>query len=301
MGQAKMNFKKTKMTIIFAVSLVFVFAVQNFAHAASAGLHYTLLESFPGFFSAGQDMTDLPTMIVAIYKFGIWTVGIAGLFMLVIGGFKYMTSAGNTAEVSTAKGIIWDSLLGITAALAAYLILYVINPDLTKLNIGFTAVQIRTEPEDAQVNGTVSAPAELVNRDGQQVDVAFANALDKLKTNGINAVVASGLRSVEKQQELIIQNCGGFPPTKPCFPSTCLLKNGPASCPHTTGKAADIWARLPDGTQAITQTQCLANIPNCFNNPYQKALIDAMHKEGFCVLSTEPWHFEKPKMSSTCS
>ncbi|KKQ00229.1 MAG: hypothetical protein US09_C0017G0016 [Candidatus Moranbacteria bacterium GW2011_GWD1_36_198] len=40
-------------------------------------LSYTLLESFPGFFQGGKEMTDLPTMILAIYKFGIWTVGIA--------------------------------------------------------------------------------------------------------------------------------------------------------------------------------------------------------------------------------
>jgi len=107
---------------------------------------YTLLESFPGFFQAKSELTDLPTMILAIYKFGIWTIGIAGLFMLVVGGFMYMASAGNTSTASNARGIIWDALLGIVAALGAYLILYVINPDLTKLNISFTTVDV-TETE----------------------------------------------------------------------------------------------------------------------------------------------------------
>lgn len=104
--------------------------------------NYTLLESFPGFFTAGDQMTDLPALILAIYKFGIWTVGIAGLFMLVVGGFMYMASAGNTSTASNARNIIWDSLLGIAAALGAYLILYVINPDLTRISINFTPVNV---------------------------------------------------------------------------------------------------------------------------------------------------------------
>ena len=111
--------------------------------------NYTLLESFPGFFKAGSTLTDLPTMILAIYKFGIWTVGIAGLFMLVVGGFMYMASAGNTSTAGNARGIIWDALLGIVAALGAYLILYVINPELTKINLSFTPVAIKFDNIDA--------------------------------------------------------------------------------------------------------------------------------------------------------
>jgi len=253
---------------------------------------YILLESFPGFFTANTEMTDFPKLVLAIYKFGIWTVGIAGLFMLVVGGFMYMASAGNTSTASNAQGIIWDALLGIVAALGAYLIFYVINPDLTKINLSFTKVGVN-EPEEAQVNGSMYS--SLVARNGQQI------ALDKLKQNGINTIVASGLRTLEKQQQLIRENCGGFPATRNCSPPTCLLKNGPASCPHTTGRAADIWALNSSGGQAIMQDQCMTNIQACFNNPYQKALIAAMHAEGFCVLASEPWHFEKPKMSSACN
>lgn len=108
----------------------------------SKKFNYTLLESFPGFFAAGSTLTDLPKLILSIYKFGIWTVGIAGLFMLVVGGFMYMASAGNTSTAGNARSIIWDSLIGIVAALGAYLILYVINPDLTRINLNFTPVEV---------------------------------------------------------------------------------------------------------------------------------------------------------------
>lgn len=161
-----MNFKKTKILTILAISLALVFVAQHFAQAASAGLQYTLLESFPGFFTAGTTAPDFPSMILAIYKFGIWTVGIAGLFMLVIGGFMYMVSAGNTSAAGSAKGIIWDSLLGITAALAAYLIMYVINPDLTKINIAFSLATV-ADVEASPSEGSVSASGRLTDSDAR--------------------------------------------------------------------------------------------------------------------------------------
>ena len=127
--------------IILCLGLFFATLLPSITQAATE-LNYSLLESFPGFFNKGSTLTDLPTLILAIYKFGIWTVGIAGFFMLVVGGVMYMTSAGNTSAAGSAKKIIWDALLGIVAALGAYLIFYVINPDLTKINIAFTKAEV---------------------------------------------------------------------------------------------------------------------------------------------------------------
>jgi len=103
---------------------------------------YTLLEGLPGFFNAGGVMTDFPALVLAIYKFGIWTIGISGMFMITIGGIMYAGSAGNTSTAGKAKEIIIDALIGIAAAMIAYLFLYVINPDLTQMNINFTAVNV---------------------------------------------------------------------------------------------------------------------------------------------------------------
>ena len=127
----------------------------------NAQMQYQLLEQFPGFFNAGSVPT-LPEMVLAIYKFGIWTVGIAGLFMLTVGGFWYMTSAGNNATAETAKKIIADSLLGIVAALGAYVIMYEINPDLVKINLTFTKTAVEPPETSAESEGTLkpaTAPA----------------------------------------------------------------------------------------------------------------------------------------------
>jgi hypothetical protein len=165
--------KITKTVLIIVAATIFLGVQQLYAAeipapaatvpvtAASAkNFNYTLLESFPGFFTEGAVMTDLPKMILAIYKFGIWTIGIAGLLMITVGGIMYAGSAGNTATATKAKGIITDALIGIAAAMSAYLFLYVINPDLTNLNIKFTAVNVDiiTEAADtsAESAGTLS-------------------------------------------------------------------------------------------------------------------------------------------------
>jgi hypothetical protein len=120
---------------------------------------YKLLESFPGFYNKNSVMSDLPGLVLSLYKFGIWTVGIAGLFMMVVGGIMYMGSAGNNSTATSAKGIITDSLIGIVAALAAYLVLYVINPDLTTINLKFTAVSI--EEPSLTASEYVAIPGQL--------------------------------------------------------------------------------------------------------------------------------------------
>lgn len=99
-------------------------------------LNYTLLEEIPG--TAGVS-GDFASYLQSLYKFTFWGVGIAALFMLTVGGFMYVTSAGNTSRIETAKTIITDSFLGILIALFAWLFLYILNPELVE-NLKMPAV-----------------------------------------------------------------------------------------------------------------------------------------------------------------
>ena len=121
---------KSKKTILLILISFFSFFI-SFAFVSHAQYNYSLMEPIPGF----EQASSFPDYILAIYKFGIWTVGISALLMITIGGFMYMTSAGNTSKSGGAKEIIKDALIGLVVALAAYLILYVINPDLIKINL----------------------------------------------------------------------------------------------------------------------------------------------------------------------
>lgn len=163
--------KKYSWIILFFCFFI-IGGIFLFPFLSHAQYTYTPMEPIPGFSGAN----DFPAFIVAIYKFGIWTVGIAALLMITIGGFMYLTSAGNTSKMDTAKGVIKDALIGLIIAFAAYLILYVINPDLVKVQISFSPIgsgggSSITNPE-ATSNPDVSSGSSISC--GKVVDAAIA-------------------------------------------------------------------------------------------------------------------------------
>lgn len=148
--------KPSKTKKILLLSIMVCTMMFIFSHTASAAFEYKLLEAFPGFFNKNAS-PDLPEMILAIYKFGIWTVGVCGLLMMTVGGVMYMGSAGNNAAAESAKKIISDSLLGIIVALGAYLFVYVINPDLVNITINFSkATLTSSDTTDKSTGETVT-------------------------------------------------------------------------------------------------------------------------------------------------
>lgn len=258
-----MNFIKTKTIAKALISLILFFVLQTAAFAAETAMpqtttpaqtqrfQYRLLESFPGFFSKGEVVSDLPTMILAIYKFGIWTIGIAGLLMLTVGGVMYMSSAGNNASIESAKNIIKDALLGIVAALGAYLFMYVINPDLTKIDFSrltSTTITETTVPPTAAVpdggvcNGTsiscCSSDPEISCTSCNNC-VSFTNNYSSLcynKSKGgksnqgcyLNSTLASGLKNINLES-LGAQVSEAWPPSV----------HHSSSC-HADGTCADV-------------------------------------------------------------
>jgi D-alanyl-D-alanine dipeptidase len=118
--------------------------------------------------------------------------------------------------------------------------------------------------------------------------------VDANTNGGIELVVTSGYRSEDKQWELVAQNCpcskekvdGKCPiktttatSAKECRPPTCIPTGDGSNCNHTTGNAVDVKGRL-NGTQCARGSNC------------EKAVANIMKKNGFCVLTSEPWHFE---------
>lgn len=97
------------------------------------GFNYQLLEKIPGKEAIGGN--DLSKYITAIYDTALVIVVLSAVLMASIGGFMYLTSAGNTAAMGTAKGVIFDAVIGLVIALAAWLLLNVINPDLVNVKI----------------------------------------------------------------------------------------------------------------------------------------------------------------------
>ena len=140
---------------IFLAAFITVFGIITFsapAPAMAGPFSYTALETIPGSDSTGE----ISPYLQAIYRFALWAVGIAALFMLSVGGMMYLTSAGNTSQISTAKTVIFDALIGLVLAILAWLVLYVINPQLIEVNLDIFQTVSHATGDTSQVGGSVS-------------------------------------------------------------------------------------------------------------------------------------------------
>lgn len=83
--------------------------------------------------AASDEGIPLNTLIAWFYYFIIGIAGISAFVMLVWGGVEWLTSAGNPSRITSAKDRMTSALLGLLIILTSWLILQVINPDLTTL------------------------------------------------------------------------------------------------------------------------------------------------------------------------
>jgi cytochrome bd-type quinol oxidase subunit 2 len=98
-----------------------------------------LLGTLPGsvFAQTGIEPTMMPTNLPSETEFGKlltqiinWALGLVGLIaviMLIYGGFRYLTAAGNDESVSKAKNTIMYALIGIVIIILSYAIVSTIT------------------------------------------------------------------------------------------------------------------------------------------------------------------------------
>ncbi len=267
-------------------------------------------------------LTSLAEYLAAVYKFALAASSILAAIMIVVGGFRITVSAGGEQKNAGVKNIT-QAVIGLMILWSSYFLFYTINPELVQ----FKALKVKfiyPAPEEHEFGITTGqAPASAAN----QVDVlgdnltanngvlvdnitilpALQTAAVNLKNQNILLYVASGLRSLDQQIALIQKNCqnpvGSLDCNpKPGAPYTCpLYQNDPKNCPHTTGRAVDVWGEK-NGVQCVQQKDCTSNPATdpCRADPCQAAVIQAMKDAGFCSLNIEAWHFEKPTMSNGC-
>lgn len=122
--------------------LFILFAYFLFANSASS----QTMEKIPG---QEEESSNLIEYLNNLYRFGLSAVAILAVFMIALGAFSYLvTAVGNPSKVQSAKETITNALFGLALAFLAYLILYVINPDL--------------------VSGTLNQPSEIINEINQE-------------------------------------------------------------------------------------------------------------------------------------
>lgn len=81
-----------------------------------------------------QKIQDIVTLIVNIFSI---IVGIVAVIMIVVGGFRYITSGGDSGNITSAKNTIVYAVIGlIIVALAQFIVKFVLN----KVSTAGTAV-----------------------------------------------------------------------------------------------------------------------------------------------------------------
>ena len=123
---------KFKSTGLFFLVLLLVCSFALKTRAANLDLNL----EYPGFGNIDiNENQDLNQIIAWLYYFIIGISGFSAFFMFVWGGFQWSSSAGNPNVVAEAKDKLTSAALGVLIVLSAYLILQVVNPELTTLNL----------------------------------------------------------------------------------------------------------------------------------------------------------------------
>jgi|GEM_PF-6659362 len=91
-------------------------------------------ERIADYLTSGR-VEDLAQYIGIIYNFLISIVGMVAAVAMIIGGFQYLTSAGDSGKIGAAKSRMANALIGLVLALGAYTILNTINPRLLQLKL----------------------------------------------------------------------------------------------------------------------------------------------------------------------
>jgi type IV secretion system pilin len=135
------SFRKTLATISAAVVLgLLPFAVPAIASAAGT---VTTTDPINGNLACGSNLSvttgdcsadtaagtdkiqNIVTTIVNIFSI---VVGIVAVIMIVVGGFKYITSGGDSGNITSAKNTIVYAVIGlVVVALAQFVVKFVLN------------------------------------------------------------------------------------------------------------------------------------------------------------------------------
>lgn len=92
----------------------------------------------------------LGNYIVWAFQYSLMAIGIIAILMIIFSGFQWMTSAGNASVIKKAQSRIGQSIMGVTLASLSYVILFAINPDLTR--VGDFNIRIATSNYDPPEN-----------------------------------------------------------------------------------------------------------------------------------------------------
>lgn len=162
--------------------------------------------------------------MLAIINYALAAVAILATVVLMGGGLLWLTSRGDSGQVSKAKGLIGGSLTGMILLLCSWIILNTINPELTKFQSINTQV---VDPTNYQVM-TCCHPTQgktrtrVQNKDGKKIAIEGPKKGEEVKCNTGEKECA--------QSEMCMQDITGAVSKNyefHCFPDKVCCSCGP--------------------------------------------------------------------------
>lgn len=102
----------------FAMMLTPVLALAQFTQPSGAG------SGLPDTFGGASNITQL---ILSIINILLALAGLIAVLVLIIGGFRYVTSFGNEEAVDKAKKMILNAIIGIVVIILAFVIVRIVS------------------------------------------------------------------------------------------------------------------------------------------------------------------------------
>lgn len=185
-----MKSKQTKKIAFFIFSLMLGFFV-SFSVFAANNLNIDWPDSPMGTGVTGSEPNSLSNLTQYFYEWGI-SIGVLFAFIsIVVAGFKYLTSTGDTNKLTEAKNRIKASFFGLALLLGTYLILNTINPQLVSLEIKndpFTDNPLLKQSFVSYEFTSKCAFAKLYE-DGESANKDKESEYKNVKTSGIGTVI----------------------------------------------------------------------------------------------------------------
>jgi hypothetical protein len=267
-------FKRNKTTLffgflagLFILFLPFMVPEIFSPSLAVAQTHITIATSVPG--STGS-VAGPGAFVANFYWFALIIGGVLAFGVVVYGGIRYMTSAGNPSGQSDAKEWIEAALLGLLMLVCVYFILDVINPQLLNLNLPvLTAVNISNPSGGGTSGGGTGNPVppnqacQTLTNDGVTVSCS--------QLAGVQSATVDALADLKKE-------CPGDAVSVSSVTGGSHSTQG--GCTHANGYKADVRPNdalssciegfTPDGTRSDGATLYKAADGAVFANETQR-------------------------------
>ena len=180
---------------------------------------YCLLVPLPGIGDAtgyvnvsGTDangQSGLGNYINGIIRLVIGLIGVLSVLMIVIGGVEYMTTV-NMGEKEGARSRIMGAIYGLILALASYMLLYTINPDLVNLTINVPGVQLGYSNTPYPPGVIPTAGSGITTPNGTSPTVKSTNAgIDQYNSMMQTAAAATGLECTYGKAIMSVEDPSG--------------------------------------------------------------------------------------------